>query len=430
MGKGDNIKDGEAMDVKIKKEINQHIQIKKFSAYGLLKNLKFFEPYLVIYLLGNGYSLFQIGLLYSVREAIIYIFEIPSGIIADYYGRKKELYMCFGFYIISFILFFYGISFLRVVMAMFFFGLGEAFRSGTHKAMIYTFLEEKNWMSYKAYVYGRTRSFSLIGSAISSVLAIILILNIPSSKYIFIASIIPYGLDLLLIMSYPDSLDSTGSIIKNENNYEKLTIKSIIRHLKEIYTRVTLREILLNSALFESIFKSVKDMIQPILELLILSSGILIVKTLTPDDNVKVILGITYGMIYIVGAFASKRAYLLKKIGGSRELLNYFYIGLAVCLLLVSFSIQIGQSLAIIGAFLIMYILKDMRKPLFVDVCDDYMEKNQRATVLSIESQLKSIFVVILAPLVGIVADVFGLKYVMVIIAFLMMLFYSTAKIK
>lgn len=418
------------MDDLLIKEIKSNNQIKKFSAYGFLKNLKFFEPYLIIYLLENGYSLFQIGLLYSVRETVMYIFEIPSGIIADYYGRKKELYMCFAFYILSFICFFYGSNFFIITIAMLFFGLGEAFRSGTHKAMIYTFLEEKGWTKHKAYIYGRTRSFSLVGSAVSSILAILLILNIPSSKYIFIASIIPYLLDLLLIMSYPDSLDASGERTGTPQKISKITLKFIKEHLDNIYNRRTLREILVNSALFESIFKSVKDLIQPILEMLILGSGYLLLQTLSPDDNVKVILGGTYGLIYIVGAVASKRAYLLKKIGDSKDILNFFYLLLSGSLVMVFISIRIGQPLGIIGSFLIIYVLKDMRKPIFVDVCDDYMEKNQRATVLSIESQLKSVFVVIMAPLVGIIADTFGIQYVMILISALMILFYSKAKIK
>ncbi len=319
--------------------------------------------------------------------------------------------------------------FFIVVIAMFFFGLGEAFRSGTHKAMIYSYLEEMNWTKHKAYVYGRTRSFSLIGSAVSSLLAILLILNLPSSKYIFIASIIPYLLDLLLIMSYPDSLDMSEAVKNTVKIRSKMNLKFIKEHLNNIYSRRTLREILVNSALFESIFKSVKDLIQPILEMLIVSSGALLIHSLSADDNVKVVLGISYGLIYIIGASASKRAYLLKKHAASKDILNYFYLLLSVSLLLVFISIQSNQALGIIGAFLIIYVLKDMRKPIFVDVCDDFMEKNQRATVLSIESQLKSVFVVLMAPVVGIIADTLGIKYVMLLIAFLMLLFYRKVKI-
>lgn len=70
---------------------NQHrLQIIKFGMYGLLKNLRFFEPFLLLYLIQSGLSLFQIGLLYSIREATMYIFEIPSGVIADRYGKKMN----------------------------------------------------------------------------------------------------------------------------------------------------------------------------------------------------------------------------------------------------------------------------------------------------------------------------------------------------
>ena len=45
-------------------------QIKKFCAYGFLKNLNFFEPYLLIFLMGKGIGLFEIGILIAVREVI------------------------------------------------------------------------------------------------------------------------------------------------------------------------------------------------------------------------------------------------------------------------------------------------------------------------------------------------------------------------
>ena len=44
---------------------------------------------------------------------------------------------------------------------MVFFGFGEAFRSGTHKAMIMAYLDKKDIKDSKSKVYGKTRSFSL-----------------------------------------------------------------------------------------------------------------------------------------------------------------------------------------------------------------------------------------------------------------------------
>ena len=149
-------------------------QILKFSFYGFLKNLRFFDPYLYLYFIDSGLEYVEIGLLLTVREVIIYIFEIPSGVLADRFGKKTELIISFAFYIVSFVLFYLGDGFVDYMIAMVFFGFGEAFRSGTHKAMIMAYLDKFSIKDSKSKVYGKTRSFSLIGSTISSLISVIL----------------------------------------------------------------------------------------------------------------------------------------------------------------------------------------------------------------------------------------------------------------
>lgn len=128
-------------------------QITKFGFYGFFKNLRFFDPVLLIYLYAHGMAATQIGLLYAIREAMIYVFEIPSGVFADRYGKKTELILCFLFYILSFVIFAIGTNFLFFMFAMMLFGLGEAFRSGTHKAMIMQYMDEENIKEEKSQIY-------------------------------------------------------------------------------------------------------------------------------------------------------------------------------------------------------------------------------------------------------------------------------------
>lgn len=401
--------------------IKKDMQIKKFSAYGLLKNLKFFEPYLIIYLVSSGYTLFQVGLLISIREFVMYVFEIPSGIIADAYGRKKELYLCFIFYIISFILFYLASNFMLIVIAMTFFGLGEAFRSGTHKAMIYTYLEEKGWETEKAFVYGRTRSFSLIGSAISSLLAIVLILNVPSTRYIFLVSTLPYLLDLLLIMTYPQSLN--GEIIKDEK-----FVNIAKKYIASIFKNKLLVKVIVSSSSFEAIFKSAKDYIQPILETVIIASGFAIANQ-TSDDSLKIVLGLSYGFIFLLSSLASRRAYLLKNFASSEKLMNIFNLSLAMAFALLAWFIKIHLTGMIILMFLVIYMLKDLRKPIFVDVVDVYMDKQHRATVMSIESQIKALIIILVSPFIGWIAD-FNLSIAMGVLSLMMFFIYGLTYLK
>ncbi len=393
-------------DKEIQRKIVKDPQIWKFSFYGLLKNLKFFEPYLYLYLLSIGINLFQIGLLFSVREIITYLFEIPSGILADQYGKKTELLTCFIFYIISFIFFFIGGNFLTILIGMIFFGLGEAFRSGTHKAMIYSYLEQKGWFSHKTFVYGRTRSFSLIGSSISAFLSIIFVLGLPTLRWIFLLSILPYILDFLLILSYPNSLNER---VETNISIGKFFLNSV-NHLKSILKNKALFKPLFSSSLYDGIFKVLKDYIQPILKIAMGALTISFLIRFTPSQRVKIVLGIVYGIFYIASSWASRNVYRLNKRAPSHILMDLYFFAMGIILLSLGLFIQIKSVVFIILFYFILYVMKDSRRPLVVDVLGDYMDKTQRATVLSIESQLRSVIVIVLAPVVGYLADKFSIS--------------------
>lgn len=399
------------------REIKKDKQIWKFCFYGFLKNLKFFEPYLLIYLLNLGINLFQIGLLYSIRETVVYIFEVPSGVIADYYGKKRELMICFSFYIISFALFFTGNNYSILILAMIFFGLGEAFRSGTHKAMIYGYLEEKGWYEHKTYVYGRTRSFSLLGSSISAFVSIIFVLNLPGIRWLFLVCIIPYILDFILIATYPDYLD--------DRRETKFSLKTFFvlgwGQLKSILQNKDLSKILLSSSIYDSIFKSIKDYIQPILEVTLLASTASAVYTFSSEDRLKVYLGIIYGIFYIFSSMASRNVYRLQKFASSDILMIRFFDGMGLLSLIVFISIKYEASLLIIFIFFLLYLLKDARRPLFVDVCGNHMKKSERTTVLSVDSQIRSIFTILFAPIFGLIADQLDLDKLFLVIGILML---------
>ncbi|SHH57770.1 Major Facilitator Superfamily protein [Caloranaerobacter azorensis DSM 13643] len=399
-------------------EIKKDKQIWKFCFYGFLKNLKFFEPYLYIYLLANGLSLFKVGVLFAIREIVTYIFEVPSGIFADSYGKKTELLICFTFYIISFIFFFLSTNYMVIVIAMIFFGLGEAFRSGTHKAMIYSYLEQKGWFSYKGFVYGRTRSFSLLGSSISAFLSIIFVLKLPAMRWIFLICILPYILDFLLILSYPNSLNE-----KNESDLsiKKFFVNSFIK-LKSIFSNEVLMKVLISSSLYDGIFKTIKDYIQPILQTTILLMGASYIVNLDSDSQIKVILGITYGIFYIFSSMASRNIYKLNKYLPSSRLMQISFDIMGILSVVLYFAIKFKLIYLVVGLYFVLYVLKDGRRPLVVDVCGDYMNKNERATVMSIDSQLKSLFVVILAPLFGFIADKFSIQVLFLIIGISMLI--------
>jgi MFS family permease len=390
----------------MRKEIKKDIQVLKFCFYGFFKNLKFFEPYLLLYLLGIGYNLIEIGFLFSIREGVKFVFEIPSGMIADYIGKKKELLLSFIFYISSFILLFFGVNLFLLALGMILFGLGEAFRSGTHKAMILTYLEHKGWYKEKAFVYGRTRSYSLLGSSLSAFIAIALVFKLPELKWVFIVSTIPYVIDFILVSTYPNYLD--------DRQETKLSLKPFIEstkgELKLIAKNFQLQKIVVSSSTFNAILKTIKDYIQPLLGAFVISAGASTLFNLSVEESLKVYLGLIYGVFYIFSSLSSRNVYRLVERVGSVRLFNIMYYVVALVSILMALSIHYALIIPVIVLYFILYIFLDARRPVFVDVCADNMSKRSRVTVLSIESQLRAITIVIIGPLFGFIAENYSMS--------------------
>ena len=97
------------------------------------------------------------------------------------------------------------------MLGMTFFAFGEAFRGGTHKAMIFEYLKMNGWQDQKVDYYGHTRSWSQNGSAVSALIAAAIVFVSGRYDVIFLISILPYILNLFLMLSYPQELDGIST---------------------------------------------------------------------------------------------------------------------------------------------------------------------------------------------------------------------------
>lgn len=66
--------------------------------------------------------------------------------------------------------------------------------------------------------------------------------------------------------------------------------------MKSIFGNGFLTRVLISSSLYDGLFKTIKDYIQPLMKALIISSSLVLIKNLPQNSNVKVILGIIYGI--------------------------------------------------------------------------------------------------------------------------------------
>jgi MFS family permease len=386
-------------------EIKKDRMFYRFSLYGFLKNLRFFEPFILLIFLSYGLSYLQIGLLYSIRDIATNLLEIPSGIVADAFGRRRAMVSSFVFYLISFVMVYAFNEFSYLALAMIFFAGGEAFRTGTHKALILEYLKINGISHLKVAYYGLTRSASQMGSALNALIAAALVFYTGSYRIMFLAATIPYLLDLINLASYPAALDGDIPGIKPEEIWPRLlaTFKGYTQIFRQ---RVVIRA-LLNSANFAAFFKSAKDYLQPILAALALSLALL--GEMDDTRREALIIGVVYFGIYLLTSFASRRAYQVSnRFQSLSRAVNITYLTGGI--LLVISGVAAGSNLQLIAVicFILLFILNNIRRPINVGLISDQISSNVMASGLSTETQLTTIVSAIIAPLLGFLADVLG----------------------
>ena len=391
-------------------------QYYKFCLYGFLKNLRFFDAFIILFLIEKVLSFTQIGILYAVREIFINVFEIPSGFIADAFGRRSSLVGSFLVYIISFLIFYAADDFWFFMLAFILYGVADAFRSGTHKGMIMDYLKLNNWSEQKIDYYGHTRSWSQKGSALSALIAGLIVFYTGSYQNIFLYSIVPYLLNFFLILSYPKELNRS---FNRENNNSRSEIGTTIKSFFRIIRKPNVIRLINTSAVHTAYLKAVKDYIQPLM--INVSLVIPLMLNIEADKKNGLIIGVIYFMIYLLTSRASrlssKVAAKNKKNISNITLLAGFAFGI-ICGILFFYELWIISLIAFIG----IYIIENIRKPILTGYIADNVPNEILTSLMSAQSQLRTLITVILALAFGIIADNFGIGISFILVSTLLLI--------
>lgn len=393
-------------------------QFKKFCAYGFLKNLRFFEPFMVLFLLGADLSYLQVGLLYSLRMILQNVLEIPAGIVSDALGRRRTMITSFVFYMLSFVVFYLSGKMPGFVVAMAIFALGEAFRTGTHKAMIFEYLKMKGWESEKVTYYGYTRSWSQRGSALSALLAAGLVILTQNYRMIFLFSIVPYLLDLILIASYPKALDGKTMNIRFSDIGKNF--KEVLSDFWYSFKNPLMLKTIANSSIYSGYYKALKDFLQPVIKSLALALPIL---TFQPNETRSAVLvGVIYYIIYRLSSLAARHSgkFSIRFPSLQMALTLSIFIGAGAGLVSGLFYRLHIPAIAVLF-FVAVYLVENLRKPIGMSCTADLLEKDILATALSAASQLETLFGAVFTALLGFLADKFGLANGLMAVSLLLM---------
>ena len=332
----------------------------------------------------------QLILVGTTLELACFIFEIPTGIVADVYSRKLSIVIGGVLTGVGFILEGSISSFIFVLVAQIVWGLGSTFISGSLEAWIAE--EEKNKDLDEIYIKGAQAGQigAFIGIVLSTVIA-----NFSVRLPIIVSGVLFIILALFLWLYMPEN-NFKPSAPGDLNTFKKMvyTFKSGLKFVKS----KSIIMILLAVTLFYGLSSEGYDRLS--------NAHFLQDTTLPKLGNLSSvtwfgIFGIL-GMIlsFIVMHFMAKN---LKnednrKNGKLLLCINILYISS-----MLIFALTRNFSLMLI-AYLATNTFRIINEPIFSAWLNVHIDDNSRATVLSINGQMNSLGQILGGPIIGIIA--------------------------
>lgn len=117
-------------------------------------------PVLLVYMLSRGLTAAEVGVIFFIGTVVSFIFEIPSGYLADKLGHKSTIILSLALQALSMLLYAMGSTFTSFTIATIVFWLGNALWSGTGSAFLFETLKELGREDNYEKVEGRATAYS------------------------------------------------------------------------------------------------------------------------------------------------------------------------------------------------------------------------------------------------------------------------------
>lgn len=344
---------------------------------------RFFIPVMALFYIASQVPLEQFTLIMSVFFLARFLFEVPTGVLADLLGKKKTMLLSRGCYIIEIILLAFFNGFWPFLIAKVISGIGVSLSSGTEQALMYDTLkrlkrenEHKKISGTLKAITGTTQAFVfIIGGFLFTI----------NPKLTAIASlpfiILSFIFSLFFIEPYESkrNLSLGNSLLQLKEGLYYFANHGYIRY-------VTLFSLPISATI--AVFLSV--------------SSAYFAAVAIPIS----IIGILAFISAMSGAIMSKKAHSIEeKLGEKRSImLSQFMPTIGVFLM--------ALMLPYIGA--LFYYLIPITQGFFEIITNDYMNKHvessHRATMLSIRSLFDDLGTFVAFPFIGYLTKLYSMQ--------------------
>jgi len=331
----------------------------------------------LLFLLAKGMTYTEAIMLDSITALSSVILEVPSGVIADRYSKKKLVIIGSLIYLINFLILLFCDSYIYFAIGAFIAGIGAALGSGTGTAFIYEVVKaEEDEDRYLKFCSITSRWSHVITSFIVLISSFLFDLDyrlpLIISTTFYVLSLIPY-----VLVKEPE---------KEKRVYEDDFKTELKKEMKSFW-----------STLSQS--KLIKLFILDLIMIIVISNINYATQAYLPElgFNVKY-LGIIMCVFHLLAALGTK---LIEKVKPNGVVWCSIYVVLLLGVATRNFYVVV-LSMAIsrfIGGFI--WVVLDAE-------INSLIRDEERATILSCENLFQELFMMFVDPIIGLCFDYRG----------------------
>ncbi|WP_349409831.1 MFS transporter [Pseudalkalibacillus sp. SCS-8] len=361
----------------------------------------------VIYLSDSGLSLGEIGIIEAILHLSIVLFELPTGMIADLYGRKisillgSVLSIGYGaFMLISDSLTLFSLAFVSL-------GVGLTFHSGAQQALAYDTLRELNKEKDYTKVFGNMTALALLSLSFAK-LAGGLMAEV-SWEWVYGAMVVMQMLALIPVLLLHEP----------EQEMRVVERKSILQTWRDQFI----------SGLI--VWKRNPPVRIPII-LFISVSTVLVILTFYGQEYFtrlgysSFVIGLIFTIDGLLGVVMAKLAYRLEKKWSFFSIVKYGY----AFYLLFFVMFIVSPRLGIVLSFLALAQLVTLFEPVFSNFIQNILSSDVRSTFFSLISLVESFVIMVGFPAFGYAIEHIGFEKGFFVLLILLVLVYVGTLLK
>lgn len=334
-------------------------------------------PIVVLFYQSNNMGMHEIFVLKAIYSIAIVVMEIPSGWMADFWGRKKTLVLGSILGSAGFLLYSFSYGFWAFVIAEIVLGIGHSFVSGADSAMLYDSLKADDKTDKYTREEGRMTSMGNFAEAIAGVVGGFLAALSLRTPFYFQFAIAAIAIPAALTLIEP----------KIHSSEHLHSIKKIVQNIRTTFrSNQNLRISILLSAVTGTATLTFAWLVQPFFKAL----GLPVEMFGVFWTALNLTVGVSSIFAHKVDLFLGKKWSIL-----------------LVIVLLSAGYIFAGISISYWGmTFLFLfYLVRGIATPIFKNYINQYTESNVRATILSVRNFIIRIAFAAIGPLLGWVTD-------------------------